>query len=66
MMIRGAFGNGYNVPQSASEVTLVLGSTSVAFVLDLTFVALGQDLKSMEEFLLTDFSNLVHLYSIAE
>jgi len=39
----------------------------VAFVLDLTFVALGQDLtKSMEEFLLTDFSNLVHLYSIAE
>ena len=45
---------------------MVLGSTSVAFVLDLTFVALGQDLKSMEEFLLTDFSNLVHLYYIAE
>ena len=30
VMIRGAFGNGYRGAQSASEVTLVLGSASVA------------------------------------
>ena len=36
-------GNGYKVVQSASEVTLVLDSASVALVQGLTPVALGQD-----------------------
>ena len=39
MMIRWAFGNGYNGPQSASEVTLVLGSASVALAQGLALVA---------------------------
>ena len=43
MMIRGAFSNSYNGAQPASEVTSVLGSTSVALVQDLTPVALGQN-----------------------
>ena len=38
-MIRGAFGNGYSGPQLASEVTLVLGSASVALVQGLAPVA---------------------------
>ena len=38
-----AFGNGYRGAQSALEVTLVLGSTSVALVRGLASVALGQD-----------------------
>ena len=39
VMIRWAFGNGYNGPQSASEVTLVLGSASVALAQGLAPVA---------------------------
>ena len=39
VMIRGAFGNGYSGPQSASEVTLVLGSASVASAQVLAAVA---------------------------
>lgn len=35
-MIRGAFGNGYKGAQSASEVTFVLGSASVAWGQDST------------------------------
>ena len=44
MMIREAFDNGCKGAQSASEVNLVLGSTSVALVQGLVPVALGQDL----------------------
>ena len=39
VMIRGAFGNGYSGPQSASEVTLVPGSASVASAQVLAAVA---------------------------
>ena len=41
MMIRGAFGSGYEGAKSALEVTSLLGSTSVALVQGLTPVALG-------------------------
>ena len=41
MMIKGAFGNGFKGAKSASEVTSLLGSTSVALVQGLTPVALG-------------------------
>ena len=40
VMIREAFGNSYNGAQSASEVTFVLGSASVALVQGLTPAAL--------------------------
>ena len=43
LMISGAFGNSYKGAQSASDVTLVLASVSVALVRGLTAVALGQD-----------------------
>ena len=43
MMIRGAFGNGYKGAQLTSQVTLVLGSTSVALVQCLTPEAWEQD-----------------------
>ena len=42
-MIGVAFGNGYKGAQSASEVTLALGSASVALGQGLEPVALGQD-----------------------
>ena len=38
-----AFGNGYKGAQSASEMTLVLGSTSIVLVQGLAPVAWGQD-----------------------
>ena len=38
-----SFGNGYKGAPSAAEVTLVLGSKSVALVQGLPSVALGQD-----------------------
>ena len=41
-MIRGAFGNGYKGAQSVSEITLVLGSASVALVQLLAPVAWGR------------------------
>ena len=41
MIIMGAFGNGYKEAQSVSEVTLVLGSMSVALVQSLAPVILG-------------------------
>ena len=44
VMIRGAFGHGYKGAQLTSQVTLVLGSTSVALVQCLTPVAWEQDL----------------------
>ena len=40
---QGAFGNGYKRTQSASEMSLILGSSSVALVQSLAPVALGQD-----------------------
>ena len=43
VMIRGAFGNGYKGAQLTSQVTLVLGSTSVALVQCLTPEAWEQD-----------------------
>ena len=43
VLIRGAFGNGYKGAQLALEVSLVLGSASVALVHGLARVALGQD-----------------------
>ena len=43
MMIKRVFGNSHKGAQSASEMTLVLGSASVALVQGLTPMALGQD-----------------------
>ena len=43
VMIKGVFGNSRKGAQSALEMTLVLGSTSVALVRSLTLVAWGQD-----------------------
>ena len=45
-MIMGAFGNVCKGVKSTSQVTLVLGSTSVALVQDLAPVALKQDSAS--------------------
>ena len=42
-MVTGACSNSYKGAQSASEVSLVLGSASVALVHGLARVALGQD-----------------------
>ena len=42
MMIKGVFGNSHKGAQSASEMTLVLGSASVALVQDLTPVPRGR------------------------
>ena len=43
VMIKGVFGNSHKGAQSALEMTLVLGSASVALVQSLTPVALEQD-----------------------
>ena len=48
-----AFFSGYKEAQSASEVTLVLGSASVALVQGLTVVALGQNSKTPHPFLIS-------------
>ena len=42
MIIMGAFGNGYKEAQSVSEVTLVLGSMSVALMQGLTLWLWGR------------------------
>ena len=49
----GAFFSGYKEAQSASEVTLVLGSASVALVQGLTVVALGQNSTTPHPFLIS-------------
>ena len=49
----GAFVSGYKEAQSASDVTWVLGSASVALVQGLTVVALGQNSTTPHPFLIS-------------